>query len=225
MPGLAERLKQETRVLHTAAERSSFMSSLLRGSLTRAAYCALLRNLHPNYAALEPSLERHARHPAIAPVFLPALWRTRRLTEDLLELHGPSWSGAYAQQPACARYVERLHAVDASNPMLLLAHAYVRFLGDLSGGQLLRPIVAANLQAAGGKGTAFYDFGDAADALALKRSFRAGLNEVRVGEADADALVAESRLAFELHCSLFDELALACLPAPDRPIDIALAAD
>jgi len=47
---LAERLKTETRALHTSAERSTFMGVLLRGRMERPAYCALLRNLHAIYA-------------------------------------------------------------------------------------------------------------------------------------------------------------------------------
>jgi heme oxygenase (biliverdin-producing, ferredoxin) len=96
---LAERLKSETRRLHTEAERSLFMGVLLRGKMEQAAYCALLRNLHAIYAALEPALVRHAAHPALAPVFTPSLLRAPSLAADLE--HCTARAGA--RRSACSR--------------------------------------------------------------------------------------------------------------------------
>lgn len=39
--------------------------------------------------------------------------------------------------PTAGLYVTRLTALIHKEPLLLLAHAYVRYLGDLSGGQML----------------------------------------------------------------------------------------
>jgi heme oxygenase (biliverdin-producing, ferredoxin) len=210
MGGLSERLRGETEALHRSAERSRFMGALLRGRMDRPAYCALLLNLHAVYAVLEPALMRHAQHPLIAPVFLPGLWRSAALAADLGALQGSSWAVAGELQSACLRYVQRLCEVDAAQPGLLLAHAYVRYLGDLSGGQMLRRIVADSMKLPPGIGVAFYDFGPPAETLALAQAFRDGLDAVVVDPALADALVAEAVLAFELHRSLFDELAVAC---------------
>ena len=203
---LPERLKTETRALHTVAERSTFMQMLLSGRLDRLAYCALLRNLHAVYAALEPALARHASLPAIAPVFLPALWRAGALQHDLDALHGPGWAKAIALQPAATAYVDRLRDLDQSRPTLLLAHAYLRYLGDLSGGQLLRGIVAKSPALAGGTAISFYDFGDVAATRNLTHAFRAGLAAVAVDEIQMDALVEEAKLGFEGHRQLFDQL-------------------
>lgn len=210
--GLAERLKSETRTLHTEAERSVFMGVLLRGKMARTAYCALLRNLHAIYAAMEPALARHAAHPAIAPVFAAPLARTRSLAADLDALHGPGWGAALAVQPSVTQYVLRLQQIDADEPELLLAHAYVRYLGDLSGGQMLSRIVAQSMGLAAGQGTAFYDFGDASETTQLTRAFRDGLQAIAVGEVGVDAIVAEARSAFRRHQTLFEELATAHLP-------------
>ena len=213
IPTLAQRLKAETKTLHTAAERSRFMAALLRGQIGRAPYCAMLRNLHAIYAALEPALAGQAQHPIIAPVFLPVLARAEALADDLRTLHGADWAAAFELLPSSLRYVAHLHAIAAAQPERLLAHAYVRYLGDLSGGQMLRRIVAASLglplSHAAGCGTAFYDFGDAASTQALTLAFRAGLSGVVVDEDGAAAIVAEARLAFEWHHRLFDELAWA----------------
>jgi heme oxygenase len=208
---LAQRLKTETRALHTGAERSKFMQALLSGRLDRTAYCSLLRNLHALYAVLEPALERHAKLPEIAPVFLPMLWRTQALCHDLAALHGPGWAEAIALQPATSVYVDRLHDLDQSRPALLLAHAYVRYLGDLSGGQLLRGIVAKNPALAGDTAISFYDFGNALATGKLTQAFRAGLAAVPTDDKLAAALIDEAKLAFEGHRELFDQLDLARL--------------
>lgn len=209
--GLARRLRDGTRTLHVDAERSPFMSVLLRGRMERAAYAALLLNLHAIYDAMEPALTRHAAHPALAPLELVALARMPSLREDLARVADPS-DATSDLRPAALRYVARLHELDADRPELLLAHAYVRYLGDLSGGQMLRGIVARSPGLAPHAGTAFYEFGDAASASTLAAAFRASLDRAVVD--DLEAVVAEAQLAFRWHRELFDELAHGCgLPA------------
>jgi heme oxygenase len=212
MPTLAERLRTETRELHAAAERSRFMSQLLRGRMTRASYGALLRNLHPIYATLEPAMTRYRDHPSIAPLYLPPLWREPALADDLVARHGSAWADGFALQPAAQSYVDRLRQLDAGHAELLVAHAYVRYLGDLSGGQVLRRIVADSLPMAGNAGMSFYDFGKPEAARELSRAFREGLGQIGalLLPAANDALVAEAMRAFGLHRQLFDELADAC---------------
>ncbi len=214
MPGLSESLKSETRLLHVQAERSAFMRVLLRGEMDRPCYCALLRNLHAIYAVLEPALRRHAADPALAPLVFPALWREAPLARDLDALHGPEWRGAIALQPATVRYVERVHEIDRAQPERLVAHSYVRYLGDLTGGQMLRRIVRDSLGLPAGTGTAFYDFGDAVETARLKQVFRAGLDVLAVDEATGQSIVAEARLAFQLHRQLFAELAGSLFAPP-----------
>ena len=207
-PALGERLRAETRDLHRAAERAGIMPALLRGTLDRARYGALLCNLHALYEALEAALTRHAARAELSPVVFPALFRRQALADDLRSLHGAGWPSAATLQPATQRYVARLHELDAAQPALLAAHAYVRYLGDLSGGQMLRKIVARAYALASDAGVRFYDFGDAASVAAHLQRFRAGLAALPPDVAASDALVAESRWAFGMHCNLFDELAV-----------------
>lgn len=203
---LAESLKSQTWALHTELERSTLMRSLLRGEMKRTPYCALLRNLHAIYSILEPLLELHAAHPGVAPVFFPELFRSQTLADDLAELHGAGWFEEIAPQPAARRYVQHLGEAVAHRPGLLVAHAYVRYLGDLSGGQMLRRIVAGGLQLIDGRGTRFYDFGSPAEVALRVRAFRAGLAGLSLQAADVAAIVAEAIASFRLHQELFDEL-------------------
>ena len=206
-PDLAESLRSATTALHRRVERSPFMNTLLGGRASRVAYCSLLRSLHAIYAELELALTRHEAHVVVAPVVLPALFRRSALENDLVALHGVAWREDIPLPPSAARYVQHLARLGSENPERLVAHAYVRYLGDLSGGQLLSRVVTHMLALSGALGTAFYDFGDAEQTRLLKDGFRRGLAAVPVDSALQAELVEEAVRAFEMHAALFDELA------------------
>lgn len=208
---LAERLRSETRAQHVELERSALMQQLLRGRMPQERYCALLRNLHPIYRALEAGLASCATHASVAPVCAPVLWRESALRADLDLLHGPDWPRDIAVQPAAASYARHLAALAAGQPERLVAHAYVRYLGDLSGGQVLARIVSEQLGLRSGEGVRFYDFGRGDEADALKQRFRVGLEATVTTAAEADAVVDEARRAFAMHAELFAQLH-ACTP-------------
>jgi len=205
MPSPTERLRADTRDLHIAVERAGIMPALLQGRLERPGYCRLLRNLQPIYDTLEPALLRRATDARLAPVVLPALFRTAALGEDLATLQGADWP-QLPVMPATRSYVERLQQIDADAPSLLVAHAYVRYLGDLSGGRILRRIVADSLGIGPGAGMRFYDFGSDGNVDALTARLRHGI-DAACAPAALDAIAAEAQLAFRLHQQLFEELA------------------
>jgi heme oxygenase len=216
--GLADALRHGTRTLHTEVERCEFMRTLLRGQMERKAYCLLLRSLHALYASLEAALEASREHALLAGIQDPRLFRAAALARDLDTLHGPGWAGALAVQPAGQAYRLHLQTLASSQPDLLLAHAYVRYLGDLSGGQQLKRIVGRSLALpAGLAGVAFYHFGDEAETAALTAAFRKHLAQVPVSERDIGRIVIEAQDAFGRHRELFEQLAQAGLQRRPRP--------
>lgn len=206
-PGLRDRLRSGTHDLHAQAELGRAMQALIRGQMSRDAYAVLLRNLHVLYAALEPALEAHRHHPMLAPLHDDRLARCSALESDLRALHGEDWSSLPVVRTA-REYVERLKALEARTPELLAGHAYVRYLGDLSGGQILLERVGRMLGLEDGEGTRFYEF-DEPGAAVLATQFRDGLASLPVSEQDIERLLEESRLSFVLHTRMFDELAPA----------------
>lgn len=62
--------------------------------------------------------------------------------------------------PALSDFIKHINdlAVAPQAPPLLLAHAYVRYLGDLSGGQIIGGRIKRAYGLKGKEGTAFYDF-------------------------------------------------------------------
>ena len=187
------------------------MAVLLAGRLARPAYCAMLRNLHALYAALEAALRARQTDPAVAPLQAAALQREAALAADLAALHGPGWASDLPLQPATTAYVQRLQNLAQTASPALVAHAYVRYLGDLHGGQILKRLVARSLglhEDAGGRlvGTQFYEFGGEGQVRALRQQLRHALAVLPVSTAEQDLILAEARWAFVQHQHLFEEL-------------------
>jgi len=191
---LALRLRQATAARHREVEDSALISRLLRGQLDRHDYCRLLRNLHPIYATLEARLPETALPQAIRD---PRLARRAALEADLETLHGPDWQQLPLTVAAHA-YQAHLQTLDA---VRLGAHAYVRYLGDLAGGQPLGRIVGDCY----GVGVAFHRFPEPG-AGPLAAAFRAALDTLPLAEAEAQTMVDEAVSAFARHAALFAAL-------------------
>lgn len=211
---LAEQLKTATRALHVEVERSALMRRLLAGRLEQRGYFALLANLAALYDCLEPLLARHASHPWLTALPLAELRRGPALHADLACIGGGAPLPAVVD--ATVDYRTRLEELGRDAPGLLLAHAYVRYLGDLSGGQLLQSIVGRAYGLEAPQGLRFYDFGDAATVGAMARRFRAALE--RVDDPGAQQrIVVEAEEAFRLHARMFDQLSGRLQNEPAAP--------
>ena len=133
------------------------------------------------------------------------------LEEDLAYYFGSGWRN-HQDVVACSactqEYVDRIREVGASSPNLLVAHAYTRYLGDLSGGQVLMRVAKKAMQLpADGRGTAFYRFpAMKQSARQFKKQYRLLLDGIKVKPEDADLIVAEANLAFVMNMRCFEEL-------------------
>jgi heme oxygenase len=206
---LTAQLRVATRGLHTEAERAGIMPALLRGQLAMPVYVALLRNLHALYATLEAALTQHAGDPRTGPLHLPAIFRCTPIELDLQVLDPQGETTRAPLTDATLAYVSRLQALAAGEPERLVAHAYVRYLGDLSGGQVLSSIVARLTAGASGPAVAFYSFGDEAAVKALASAFRHWLDALPLTPTEVAAVVDEAQWAFRQHRQMFEALAVS----------------
>ncbi len=201
---LSELLRQRTLDVHRAAERSEFVGRFVRGRLDRGLHTRHMVALHGVYATLEDALENLKDDPRLGPFSLPQLWRRRAIERDLEFLRGPSWRSE-EPVPAATEYALRLREVAATEPVRLVAHAYVRYLGDLSGGQVLRRLAAQQL-GLHGDGLRFYEFPAIPDPPAFKAEYRRRLDGLDVTDDEREALVEEARMAFALNAAIFGQL-------------------
>ena len=81
-----------------------------------------------------------------------------------------------------------------------------RYIGDLSGGQILKGIAKKALNPPEGKGLNFYDFPRIEDAKAFKTEYRSALDNLDLSREQRDELIAEANYAFKLNMYMFDEI-------------------
>lgn len=142
---LSEALKTGTAVAHEAAESVHFVKNFIRGKIDRDLYGLLVAQLYHVYKRLEILLDEHAPNHFAACHFPRELERLPALKEDLDFWHSDKGSVEPPISPATQDYLDRLDKLGKEDPTLLLAHAYTRYLGDLSGGKILGQIGRAHV--------------------------------------------------------------------------------
>jgi heme oxygenase (biliverdin-producing, ferredoxin) len=206
MDPLSQLLREGTKAAHTMAENVGFVKCFLKGSVERSSYRQLLANFYFIYDALETALETHKDHPILAGLYYPQLYRRTSLEQDLRYYYGPNWQTQATPTPAAKRYVEIIERLSQENPTLLIAHGYTRYIGDLSGGQILKEIAERSMGLVDGLGTAFYHFDQIPDAKQFKQEYRAALDKLPVDAQVAQSIVDEAIASFQLNMHLFEEL-------------------
>jgi heme oxygenase len=166
----------------------------------------MLSKLFFVYEAIEKAMEENKNHDYIKPIYFPDLNRTESLREDLRFHYGENWLENTELSPATMNYVNRINQISKEKPELLVAHAYTRYLGDLSGGQILKKIAQRGMGLEGSKGLAFYDFDKIDDESQFKKNYKAALDSLPIKEDEAPQIIAEANIAFTLNMNIFSEL-------------------
>lgn len=203
---LATRLREGTKQSHSLAESADFIQCFLKGAVEKTSYRQLLGNFYFIYTALEQQLKQHQNHLLLSRLYFPELHRQQSLATDLSYYWGPHWQTSIIPSNTTQRYVDRINEIAIADPILLVTHAYTRYLGDLSGGQLLKKLVQRGMSLSQGQGTAFYEFEDIQNPKAFKATYRQALNDLPLEEITIAQIVDEANLAFKLNMGLFKEV-------------------
>ncbi|MFJ5935393.1 heme oxygenase (biliverdin-producing) [Streptomyces sp. NPDC093071] len=192
---------------HTEAETSSFMGDLLGGRLGVDAYARYTEQLWFVYRALEEGAEALREDPVAGPFIQPELFRTAALEQDLAHLRGPDWRDGLSPLPATVAYAERVAECARDWPAGYVAHHYTRYLGDLSGGQIIRDKAERTWGfARKGDGVRFYVFKEISNPAAFKREYRELLDGVNADDLEKQRIVDECKRAFAFNSAVFHQL-------------------
>lgn len=201
------RIRAASHSQHAEANGSSFIGDLLTGRLDVSAYARYTEQLWFVYRALEEHGAALAKDPVAGPFVQPQLRRLPELERDLRHLNGPGWRERARALPATEAYVERIVTCAREWPGGYVAHHYTRYLGDLSGGQIIRDKAERTWGfARKGDGVRFYVFEGITNPAAFKRDYRELLDALPVDEVERRRIVDECLRAYALNTALLHAL-------------------
>lgn len=204
---LSTLLRASTSEIHKEAEQRPFMRAFFAAVLPRDAYIAWLARQWHVYRTLEAALDALATDHPECGLVPTVLYRTERIEADLHHLTDGSWWGTDRLTAATRQYVERIEAT-REFPAGLVAHAWLRYMGNVGGRDMLRRLAAASIGAVDGddKGLSFADFSAVGEIRPFFADFHAKLDSLPLTEAEKGAAVAEADAGFRLNITLTDEL-------------------
>ena len=173
-------LRELTKDSHTSAERSAFVKILFSGTIDPKLYATYLKNQHPQYEILEVCAMQHGILNG-----LPDIRRAPGILEDFQELWGTDSDESPKMCPVVDQYIRYILSIK-DDPKRLMAHVYVRHMGDLAGGQMIAKKVPGS-----GK---YYQF---QDPEALKAAIRERLD---------DSMAEEAKVCFDYARQFFEEM-------------------
>ena len=201
----AKQIKVGTKKSHSMAENTSFVTSFLRGVVSKESYRTLVSNLYFVYSALEDVATHLKDDPTVSPILFDELNRHKPLAEDLDFFYGESWHKEIYPSDATKVYIDRIREVGRTEPHLFVGHHYTRYMGDLSGGQILKGIAQKSLKL-GDEAFNFYDFKDIESSVKFKNNYRETLNNLPLSQSQVDGIITEANYAFRLNMYMFEEL-------------------
>jgi heme oxygenase (biliverdin-producing, ferredoxin) len=202
----SEAIKAASWDAHQHAEHSRFMQDLLGGHLGVDRYADLVAQHHFAYEVLEEVELSIADDPVGTAFVLPALHRGAALRSDLTALLGPDWADQVSPTAETSAYCERIRAVATGWAGGFVAHQYVRYLGDLSGGQVIRRIVDRTYGFEGSAGTSFYVFDELGDLKEFKEGYRRRLDAAAWSTDERERIVDEVLEAYRHNTAVLEGL-------------------
>jgi heme oxygenase len=144
-------LKELTHENHVLAEQQPFTKLLLSGNISENIYADFLFNQHAIYETLETVANSHGLLSG-----LTGIERNKKILADFKNL--PKCKTSI--YPSTQKYIQYITTRNLTDHQLL-AHLYVRHMGDLYGGQMIKRVVPGT--------TTMYDFENRSELITALR--------------------------------------------------------
>ena len=173
-------LKELTHENHKRAETRPFVKVLFSGKVEPELYAQYLYNQFPMYELLEVCAMPHGLLTDI-----PGILRAKSIMEDFREIWGTDREDSPKLCKVVQEYMNHIMSIK-DDPKKLMAHIYVRHMGDLAGGQMIAKRIPGS-----GK---YYQFENADE---LKTAIRSKID---------DSMADEAKVCFDFAARFFEEM-------------------
>lgn len=185
------------------------MESIMQPGSPLSDYIDLVVQHFFMYEAIEAQSEKFQSDELFSTFDTPGLHRLDAIRADLGHLLGENWRDRVRILPATRAYAERIAQVGAENWVPgVIAHHYTRYLGDLSGGQMISKRMRQE-HGLDGNGVRFYEFAELGPLGAFKNQYRDALDVMgeQLSEEEKERFLEEVRIAYRFNTDVFNDLA------------------
>lgn len=203
--GLALLLDDGTRKSHNVAQNTAFVCGFFKGIGTKSSFATLVTSLYFVYDAMEKAFD-YTSDECVKSLDSAEIRRVSSLEKDMEYFYGSAWKDMISPSKATKEYVARVEEVASTEPYLLVAHQYTRYLGDLFGGKMMGGMATRSLGLEDGRGTSFYTFDEIRSTDKFITDWYRKLNDLNLTDEQKTAIVEEANLVFDLNIGILEEL-------------------
>lgn len=197
-------IRQSSKLLHSASEHSGFIKRIIDKEATKEGYGEYLYNLGQMYEAIEKGLLENREDAIIKEFVTPELHRSGLIAKDVAFILAEA-SNALKPLASTVAFKQRIEEIKQTEPVLLIAHAYTRFMADLFGGRTFFQLFNEHYQIPA-EGLHYYTFPDIQDIRGYAMSYAARLGQLQLSPELQVRFINEVNNAYIYNLALSNEL-------------------
>ena len=197
-------IKEKTSLLHATTERTGYIKKIMDGVASVEGYAEYLYNLEKMYAAIENALDQNEQNEVVKPFLTKELYRSKLIIQDLESLLGEKLT---AMKPLASTEasVARIEFLAKTQPHLVVAHAYTRFLADLFGGRMFFSLLSSTYKIKE-EALNYYQFPDITDLKEYVMKYHTLLVNMKLSEDQQVEFINEINNAYIYNLAISNEL-------------------
>ncbi len=201
---LITKIRRSTSSLHNASEHTGFIKRIVDGNACKDSYAEYLFNLSAMYKAIEDTIEKNVSNEVIKNFSTKELYRCELIKKDLEFLLGDKLDDM-TLLPSTKAFIERVEEIDKTNPELIIAHAYTRFIADLFGGRTFISLLSVNYKIPK-EGLNYYNCDQIKDIRSYVMNYASKINNINLSEELENKLINEVSNAYIYNLAISCEL-------------------
>ena len=199
---LITKIRKNTATLHSAAEHSGFIKRIVDGNACKDSYAEYLFNLSAMYKVIEDTIENNSSNEIVKEFVTKELYKYELIQKDLKFLLGDKLD-SMELLPSTIAFVDRVREIGKSNPELIVAYAYTRFIADLFGGRTFIALLSVNYKVPA-EGLNYYSCEQIKDIRSYVMNYASKINSMDLSKE------LESKLINEVSNAYIYNLAISC---------------
>lgn len=197
-------IRKSSATLHSAAEHSGFIKRIVDGNASKESYSEYLFNLSAMYKCIEDTLEKNVDNEVIKDFVTPELYRYDLIQQDLKFLLGDKLE-TMELLPSTLAFIDKINDLDKSNPELVVAYAYTRFIADLFGGRTFVALLSVNYKVSA-EGLNYYSCDKIKDIRSYVMQYAAKLNNMNLSDELRAKFINEISNSYIYNLAISNEL-------------------